>query len=88
MDEVEEKVDNITNPVQQQPPQPQQQPVTEPVEEKNFLITVTDAESQQSIGVSGQNIMIALMKFAHKYRNECDDWFGLSIMIEEIEYID
>ena len=70
---------------------PQRPPVDfQPIKEENkkrYILTVTDNETQFTVGVEAPNIMIGLKRFAEKFKNDCEDWFGLSIMIEEIEFI-
>jgi len=78
-EEIRKNVDNI-----QSRPHVDVQPNKK---EKKYIITITDSEAQFSIGVEATNIMKALKRFAERYQYECDDWFGLSIMVEEIEFI-
>jgi hypothetical protein len=91
LQEVEKEVDEIR---QQKPhisfdkerqPQPQAPPPYVP--NKNFLVTISDAETQVNLGVIAPNIMIAIKKFADKYQTDFNDLLFLNILIEEIEFI-
>jgi len=89
--EVEQKVDEIKQKPHisfdkqaQQQEQAQQVP---PVQNRSFLITVSDAETQINLGVIAPNIIVAIAKFIKKYQNDFDDLFFLNLNIEEIEFL-
>ena len=93
MEKVEEKIDkmeqkpHLSFDKQQPQPQPQQTPPPY-IPSKNYLITISDVETQVSLGVKAPNIMIALRKFTDKYANDFNDLILLSLDIQEIEVIE
>jgi len=84
--EIEQKVDNI----EQKPHISFDKQEKEKVSENNksYLITISDVETQINLGVIAPNIMIAIQKFSQKYQNDFNELILLSIDIQEIEIIE
>ncbi|GAG40237.1 unnamed protein product, partial [marine sediment metagenome] len=57
-------------------------------QDRYYLMVVNDGESQETIVVKSNNILLALTKFAKEYDDVCAEWLGLNISIEEIETIE
>jgi len=82
-EEMEEEVESDVV-KEETPPQVQQKvPQT-----RHYLMVVNDGESQETLVIKADNILIALSKFAREYNTVCDEWLGLNISIEEVETIE
>jgi len=55
---------------------------------RSFLFVVNDAEQSDKVVVKAEDIMIAIMKFAQTYHEECYDWLNIALYVEEIESVE
>ena len=86
MEEIDKKVDEI----EQKPHMSfdkKAESKQQTVQDRNYLVTISDGETQINLGVIAPNIMIAVRKFADKYQNDFNDLVLLSLDIQEIEFI-
>ena len=83
MEEVEKEVDEVIEENQE----------VEPVEEdddeedKTYLLSVIGADYSQNVVIVAPTLLYAVMKFAHKYNEECKEWIGVTFSVEEVEVI-
>lgn len=55
---------------------------------KCYVLTVMDVDGERKISIVSDNIMLALMKFAIRYKDNCDECLVLSIDVEQVESIE
>ena len=57
-------------------------------ETRCYLISINYGDGTEKVMVGADDLMVALVKFAQVYHNECADFAGLMLNIEEVDYIE
>ena len=55
---------------------------------RSFLFIVNDAGDSDKVMVKAEDIMVAIMKFAQTFREECFDWQNMALYVEEVDVVE